>query len=98
MKCSLCDHEEQHTPGSGWLGGAVGLDDKPKHAYYLCPQCLRYVVAHPDPRDTPDMTKGLDPTKDITHKPNREYGLAFLGTYAMKCEVEMNRAAQGPKQ
>lgn len=97
MKCSLCDFEKQHTAGSGWLGGVVGIEGKEKHAYYLCTACLKFVVAHSDPRDTPDMTDGLDPSKDITHKPNRDYGLAFLGTFAMKSEIEMEKA-RGLKQ
>jgi hypothetical protein len=91
MKCSLCDFEKKHTAGSGWLGGVVGLEGKPKHRYYMCPTCLTYVVSHPDPRDPPDMTACLDPSKGIVHKPNRDYGLAFLGTFAMQREIEIDK-------
>lgn len=97
MKCSLCDFEKRHVVGmgSGWLGGAVGIEGKEKHAYYLCPQCLQYAILHPHPKDPPEMREGLEPHKGIEHKPNRDYGLAFLTTYAMKCEVEMERASKG---
>jgi hypothetical protein len=96
MKCSLCDFEKLHAPGSGWVGGVIGIEGKPKHAYYLCPECISHVCAHPDPRDPSDMTADLDLSKGIEHKPNRDYALAFLATLGMKREVEMQRS--GTKQ
>jgi hypothetical protein len=89
MTCSICDLEEHHTPGSGWIGGVIGLEGKPRHAYYMCPGCIKHLVAHPHPEDPSKMIAGLDPTKGIEHKANRDYAMAFLGAYAMKTEIEM---------